>query len=59
MNRICRLISKMKTFLFRENTYSIYVINGVTWYRLEPKSPKFRFPNAVKIIMKKENYDGK
>jgi hypothetical protein len=50
---LCRM---MRKFLFkRELNYNVYVINGVTWYRLEPKSPKFRFPKAVNMIMINED----
>jgi len=43
----------MKKFLFKyEQNYTVYSINGVTWYRLEKESPGIRFPQIVDMIMK-------
>lgn len=54
MERIYHFLRKMKTFLIKEEQkYSVYVINGVIWYRLEKKSPEIRFHEVMKWIMKK------
>lgn len=70
MDRIYRYIWMLKIFLFRKFNkkkkeiekplnYTVYMMNGVMWYRLEPMSPELRFPEVVNIIMKKENFYGK
>lgn len=43
-----------KKFLIKED-YKVYIINGVTWYRLDKKSPEIRFPKVIKWIKSKEN----
>lgn len=55
MERIYHFLRKMKTFLIKEEQkYSVYMINGVIWYRLEKKSPEIKFPEVIEWIINKK-----
>ena len=52
MKQIYYLWKRMKEFLFKKPIYTVYIINDVTWYRLEKESPLIKFPKAVEMIKK-------
>lgn len=67
MDRRYRYIWMTKKFLFKKFNkkrkeiekplnYTVYIMNDVIWYRLEPISPEIRFPEVVNMIMKKGEF---
>lgn len=67
MDRRYLYIWMMKKFLFKKFgkkskeieqplNYTVYMMNGIIWYRLEPISPEIQFPEVVNMIMKKGEF---
>lgn len=64
MDRIYHFLRNMKKFLFKREiksnplNYTVYNMNGVFWYRLDPSEPELKFPEVVNMIMRNEDADG-